>query len=193
MTTHLTGLRSFAATAFLALALQLNPSSLFAQASQYYHSRGIFLDDGAGHTTTLLPTGTYGTFAPAYVNAYLPYLFAPYIAPVGFYIFTPFTTQKVGFTINAAGDAVAGVTGIYTADFSVTPQSATSFALYQNGVKVAASQVDCAANATTHGSTILSLTAGDVITIINTGGSSATLSPANVGSNLATLNIVRIQ
>jgi hypothetical protein len=54
-TTRLVGLRLFAAAAFLTQAMLLAPSSLFAQASQYYHTAGIVLDDGAGHTITLLP------------------------------------------------------------------------------------------------------------------------------------------
>jgi len=60
MITRLTGPQLFAAAALftLTLAMLLAPSSLFAQASQYYHSRGIVLDDGAGHSVILLPPTT---------------------------------------------------------------------------------------------------------------------------------------
>jgi hypothetical protein len=153
------------------------------------NAAGVLTNTGNGSLSWSPASG----FAPAYVNAYLPYLFAPYVAPVGYNIATFETTQNVGFAINGSGAAVANVAGIYTADFSVDVSTAASFALYQNGVEVTASQVDCAANATTHGSAILSLNAGDVINIINTGGATVTFSPSHTGSNLATLTLVRIQ
>jgi hypothetical protein len=49
--------RSVVTLQFIAalLLLIISAQSVFAQASEYYHSRGIVLDDGAGNTITILP------------------------------------------------------------------------------------------------------------------------------------------
>jgi hypothetical protein len=46
--------------ALIALLCIFSASESFAQTAQYYHSRGVLLDDGSGHTVTLLPPTTGG-------------------------------------------------------------------------------------------------------------------------------------
>jgi hypothetical protein len=55
--------RSRALSTLIALICIFVTCNSFGQASQYYHTRGIMLDDGAGHTVILLPptSGSGGT------------------------------------------------------------------------------------------------------------------------------------
>ena len=223
MITRLTGPQLFAAAAFLTLtlAMLLAPSSLLAQASQYYHTAGIVLDDGSGNTITLLPPGgTTGSgviswpttnaagvltnngsgglswvgvsgFTPAYFNAYLPgYL--PITVPVGTPVLLPAIGTMSGFTISGSGFVVPA-TGTYSVEFSVYPISATSFSIIVPGQSTSISQIDCAANSTSHGSAILDLNAGDVIELGNAGFGPVTLSASNFYSVNASMSAMRIK
>jgi hypothetical protein len=165
------------ASAFVLLVLSL-PTVASAQRS--IGAKSLVLDDGAGNISTLvaapggsgtltLPSGsgtlTLGGFTPAYFNAYTTFL--PFTIAPGSEV--PVSTVSVisGFVADGSGGYIVSATGVYNVEYTVTRDEPSAFAISVNGVVQPNSVFGCATGTTVvHGNALLSLTAGDDVTLI---------------------------
>jgi hypothetical protein len=182
------------------LLLIFSTQSLFAQASQVYHSVGILLDDGAGNTLTLLPpasggsNGSMNVFTPAYFNAYVTS--APTsIVPGGDIPITTVATIS-GFVANGLGGFIVSMPGIYNVEFTVARNEPSAFAVAVNGAIQPNAVFGCATGTVVvHGSAMIPLLAGQVIKLVSSplNATSVTLESEVAGAVQASLSATRIQ
>jgi hypothetical protein len=100
-----------------------------------------------------------------------------------------------GFTSNGSGAFTVTATGVYKVDFSVVTSTANRvFAIEVNGVEAANTEIGCSTSSTViHSDAIVSLTAGDVITVVNENVGVIVLSHPVVSSITASLTALRIE
>lgn len=95
-----------------------------------------------------------------------------------------------GITHNPGSSFIfINVTGIYKIDFSVSATTASQIAVFQNGIAAAGSRYGSGVgSAQNTGSVIVSVTAGDVIQLTNSGSSAGLNLPANIGGSQSASN-----
>ena len=155
------------------------------------NAAGVLTNTGSGSLSWTPISG----FTPAYFNAY----------STSFQVVAPFPIAEVtldsvafkaGFTADGFGGFTATAAGIYNVEFSVTPTSASAFAITQNGVILANSQIGCATATTViHGNAIVSLAVNDKIALVSVFSTVAlsAFPPFPPGGATATLTAIRIQ
>jgi hypothetical protein len=182
-------------------------SSGSSHAQRALGTKSLVLDDGNGNTLTIsypntppvagnstlnLSGGTAGgaTFTPAYLQAYTTA--TPVIANGSAVTFASFPFS-VGFTTAPTTFTVAA-TGVYNVDFTMQT-SICNFEIMVNGVAAPNASFGGAQEGfgTIHGNAILSLNAGDVLSIVNNYGYSVTLRSTATGEVTASITAVRIQ
>jgi BclA C-terminal domain len=152
------------------------------------NAAGVLTNTGTGSLSWTPVSG----FTPAYFNAYSTNIqFVPTFSAVSFAFPPPF---NVGFIVDPVLNTFTATSaGIYNMEFSVIPNSASTFAITQNGVVLANSQIGCATATTViHGNAIVSLAAGDVMSLVSVQGTVG-LFPSSPGSITASLTAIRIQ
>jgi hypothetical protein len=81
------------------------------------------------------------------------------------------------------------ITGVYKIEFSVSSLQTSQFSIYRNGLSVTGSRYGTATAATQNtGAAILSLTAGDVVQLNNTGSSTSVNLVLNTGGTQTAVN-----
>jgi len=133
-------------------------------------------------------------FTPAYFNAYTTSVAVS--IPAGGEI--PVTTIAVnsGFTADGSGGYTVTATGVYNVEYTVARDESSSLAISVNGSVAANSVFGCATGTSVvHGNAMLSLTAGDKITLIASPNNSVSITLESVvtGTVEASLTATRIQ
>jgi hypothetical protein len=182
--------------------------SVAAHAQRAVGAESLILDDGAGHTSTLVaPAGGSGTitlpsvsgtlsvggFTPSFFNAYMTFGFvvAPGEIPI---IQNGVLAVNAGFINDGVGAFTVTATGVYNVEFTIAPTSPGTFAIEVNGTIAPNSQFGCETGTTiVHGNAMISLTAGDAITLVNVGPGTNLLSSVSPGTVTASLTATRIQ
>ncbi len=156
-----------------------------------FHNNGGYAGAWDYATESQLGIGGGGGFTPSYLNAYASASQTVAISAAVVFASIPFsagfTTTSTTFTVTA--------TGIYNVEFTVTPVGVSDFAITVNGTVAPNCAFGCATGTTViHGNAILSLTAGDVLQLINNNSPAAvTLTPEVAASTSASITAIRIQ
>jgi hypothetical protein len=150
---------------------------------------GVLTNDGAGS----LSWGASSGFTPAYLNVY--YASIGMFVPSGSLI--PLTTTAIasGFLVSSDGTTETVTSaGIYKIDFSIPTPGPSHVSIAVNGTVLSNGVFFSLFTATEiHGSAIVSLSAGDLIQLINEAGGNLNLVTSIGGSQSATLTAVRIE
>jgi hypothetical protein len=140
------------------------------------------------------PTGPTGTLASAYGYFYRQGSLES-VAPAAAVSF-PNSGEQDNVILNAGGASMtAAETGVYEVSFDLDLQSGASssveFALQKNGTTLPGAEYGVDGGQEAHGQALLSLTAGDVLQVINGSGTTVTISDPGNGV-AASISIVRI-
>lgn len=152
---------------------------------------GVLTNNGSGGLSWVAPSG----FTPAYFNAYAT-SFAATI-PAGGEVPIPSAATSAGFTADGSGGFTVSATGVYNVEYTVSRDESSAFAIKVNATEAAGSEFGCATGTSViHGNVILSLVAGDVVSLIaspnnTTAVTMESISPGNTVE--ASLTAIRIQ
>ena len=134
------------------------------------------------------------SFTPSYLNAYTTLV--PFTIPAGGVIPVNSVAVNSGFISLGNGSFIVSNSGTYNVEFTVARNEPSAIALLVNGLSQPNSQFGCATGTTVvHGSAILQLLAGDILSLIaaNNNAVSITLSPVVLNTVVASMTAIRIQ
>lgn len=133
-------------------------------------------------------TGPAGSLASEY--AYIYNTSAQFVTLGNSVTFDSNGPLSSGITHNLGTSFIfVNTTGLYRIEFSASASQASQFSIYVNGVSVAGSRYGSATTSTQNsGMVLVSLAAGDVVQLNNTGSSGSLNLAANTGGTLAAVN-----
>ncbi len=155
----------------------------------------VLTSDGAGNTS-FQPAGS---FTPSFGYWFNTFPFPQNIPPNGTVnLATGGINTGAAFIFTFPGSITINQTGIYQIDFSITigqfQPNPGQFSIAINGVTVNGTQYTCQPNSATQGMAYLSLNAGDVLTVVNSGFLNVTLGGFGFfNSVVSSLRLARVQ